>query len=158
MFESNPGQAPRAAAQGRLAKWQARRVFSYVEDHLDARLKVPEIARSVNLSSSHFSRAFKRTFGLTVHAWVMRRRIEIAQGLMLETPHTLSEIALRCGLSDQSHLTRWFRRIVGDTPGSWRRGRYEPEVRPGADAAAIRTHSAMFSVRSGTDATSKLAI
>ena len=129
MFEPNPVQDYDAAIRGKLAKWQARRVFTYVEAHLDARLKVPEIARSVHLSSSHFSRAFKRTFGMTVHAWVMRRRIESAKGMMLNTPHTLSEIALRCGLSDQSHLTRWFRRVVGVTPGSWRRERYEPSLR-----------------------------
>ena len=125
MFESNPVQDCDAAIRGRLAKWQARRVSAYVETNLDARLKVTEIARSVHLSSSHFSRAFKRTFGMTVHAWVMRQRIESAKGMMLNTPHTLSEIALRCGLSDQSHLTRWFRRVVGETPASWRRGRYE---------------------------------
>jgi AraC-like DNA-binding protein len=105
-----------------LAKWQANRAIGYVDAHLDARLKVSEIAQVVHLSSSHFSRAFKRTFGMTVHAWVMRRRIEVAQGMMLNTPHKLSEIALRCGLSDQSHLTRWFRRVVGETPGTWRRG------------------------------------
>src|SRR5690242_16958157 len=117
VFESTPALDYRAVAPGQLAKWQARRVHAYVEAHLDTRLKVSEIAGSVHLSSSHFSRAFKRTFGMTVHAWVMRRRIEMAQGMMLSTPHTLSEIALHCGLSDQSHLTRWFRRVVGMTPG-----------------------------------------
>ncbi len=129
MLESNPGRREyTAAVQGRLAKWQANRAISYVDAHMDARLKVSEIARVVHLSSSHFSRAFKRTFGMTVHAWVMRRRIELAQGMMLSSPHKLSEIALRCGLSDQSHLTRWFRRVVGETPGSWRRDRYEPNA------------------------------
>jgi len=130
VLESNPGCEYPAAARGRLAKWQANRATHYVDEHLDARLKVSEIARAVHLSSSHFSRAFKRTFGMTVHAWVMRRRIAIAQGMMLSTSHKLSEIALRCGLSDQSHLTRWFRRVVGETPGSWRRERYEPGLAP----------------------------
>ncbi len=128
VLESNIGRERIPAVRGRLAKWQANRAISYVDTHVDARLKVSEIARVVHLSSSHFSRAFKRTFGMTVHAWIMRRRIEIAQGMMLNTPHKLSEIALRCGLSDQSHLTRWFRRVVGETPGSWRRDRYEPHA------------------------------
>jgi AraC-like DNA-binding protein len=129
VLESNPGREYPAAARGRLAKWQANRATLYVDEHLDARLKVSEIARVVHLSSSHFSRAFKRTFGITVHAWVMRRRIGMAQGMMLSTSHNLSEIALRCGLSDQSHLTRWFRRMVGQTPGSWRRHRHGPNMR-----------------------------
>ena len=156
MFESTPSLDDRAMVRGQLAKWQARRVHAYVETHLDARLKVSEIAQSVHLSSSHFSRAFKRTFGMTVHAWVMRRRIEMAQGMMLSTPHTLSEIALHCGLSDQSHLTRWFRRVVGQTPGSWRRRRYKPgalQVRP----APMPMSASMFSVLSSADATSSSA-
>jgi AraC-like DNA-binding protein len=53
----------------------------------------------------------------------MRRRIEFAQGVMLKTQLSLSEIALACGLSDQSHFTRAFRRIVGETPHAWRRTR-----------------------------------
>src|SRR4051812_19017982 len=100
--ESKPALEFSVAARGRLASWQARRVLNYVESNLDERLSVPQIAGTVHLSSSHFSRAFKRTFGMSVHAWVMRRRIEVAQGLMLNTQQTLSEIALRCGLSDQS--------------------------------------------------------
>jgi AraC-like DNA-binding protein len=129
--------------RGRLARWQARRVLAYVETNLDARLKVSEIAGAVHLSASHFSRAFKRTFGMTVHAWVMRRRIETAQGMMLNTPDTLSEIALRCGLSDQSHLTRWFRRVVGETPGSWRRDRYEPSMQVGRPAGVVSAPGAV---------------
>jgi AraC-like DNA-binding protein len=130
VFESKTVPEYTTLVRGRLARWQANRAMSYVDAHVDARLKVSEIANVVHLSSSHFSRAFKRTFGMTVHAWVMRRRIEMAQTLMLNTSQKLSEIALRCGLSDQSHLTRWFRRVVGETPGSWRRERYEPRIRP----------------------------
>ena len=156
MFDPTPSLDYRAMVRGQLAKWQAQRVHAYVETHLDARLKVSEIARSVHLSSSHFSRAFKRTFGMTVHAWVMRRRIEMAQGMMVSTPHTLSEIALRCGLSDQSHLTRWFRRVVGVTPGSWRRERCEPgkrQVRP----EPMQISASMLSVLASADATSSSA-
>jgi len=54
---------------------------------------------------------------------VLRRRIELAQGLMLTTRDPLSSIALRCGMCDQAHFTRSFHRIVGETPWSWRRAR-----------------------------------
>lgn len=154
MFAIKPALVYNSATRGRLATWQAKRAIRYVEAHVDGRLKVAEIARTVHLSSSHFSRAFKRTFGVTVHAWVMRRRIELAQGMMLNTPHKLSEIALRCGLSDQSHLTRWFRRIVGETPGSWRRNRYVPDV---VQLEPIRISASTFSVRSSTEAISSSA-
>ena len=111
----------RAVVLGCLPTWRARRALAYVEENLDARITVADVARRANMSASHFSRGFKRTFGVTVHAYVMRRRVEAAKGLMMETSATLSDIAIRCGLSDQSHMTRWFRRVVGVTPASWRR-------------------------------------
>jgi transcriptional regulator GlxA family with amidase domain len=103
--------------------------FGLIVDHrpnLAQRLTTEGLARVVNLSASHFSRAFVRSFGFTVHHYVMNRRVAHAQQLMLETPEQLSRIALSCGMSDQSHLTRWFRRVVGETPAAWRRARPHP--------------------------------
>ncbi len=106
---------------GALAPWRAQRVSAFIEANIEQRMTAEDAARVVNLSTSHFSRAFKRSFGQTVHGFIMRKRIERAQQLMLSTSEELSSIAVSCGLSDQSHLTRWFRRVVGETPGSWRR-------------------------------------
>jgi AraC family transcriptional regulator len=113
---------------GCLAAWQARRVRLYIDANLMKHLDICALAQVVNLSPSYFSRAFKRTLGVTVHRYVMKRRVEKAQQLMLTTAEALSGIALSCGMSDQSHLTRWFRRIVGETPAVWRRARYEPST------------------------------
>lgn len=106
-----------------LPNWRARRVLQYVEAHLDERITIDALARQAGLSVSHFSRAFKATFGVTVHQYLMQRRVQVAQSMMILTSDRLSEIAVCCGLSDQSHLTRWFRRVVGVTPGAWRRER-----------------------------------
>ncbi|MEJ0038150.1 MAG: AraC family transcriptional regulator [Gammaproteobacteria bacterium] len=111
---------------GSLAPWQVKRLRQHIEANIAQRLSIEDLARIVNLSASHFSRAFKRSFGDTVHRYVMCRRVEAAQSLMLGTAEDLSRIALTCGMSDQSHLTRWFRRVVGETPASWRRARFEP--------------------------------
>jgi AraC family transcriptional regulator len=53
----------------------------------------------------------------------VRRRIEVAQGLMLSTCEPLSSIALTCGMCDQAHFTKSFHRVAGETPDSWRRTR-----------------------------------
>jgi AraC-like DNA-binding protein len=111
----------RVVVRGALPAWRARRALEYVERNLSLTIKVIDVARHVNMCSSHFSRAFKRTFGITVHAYLMCRRVDAAKTLIASTPATLSDIAVSCGLTDQSHMTRWFRRIVGMTPGSWRR-------------------------------------
>ena len=109
--------------RGGLATWQTRKVMAHVEDNLSRRIPVQELARLLGLSASHFCRAFKCTFGTSPRQYVLRRRIEVAQGLMLTTAEPLSSIAVSCGMCDQSHFTRSFHRIVGETPYTWRRTR-----------------------------------
>jgi len=75
----------------------------------------------VALSTSHFSRAFKQTVGSSPMAYVAVRRIERAKLMMTSTGQRLTDIALACGFADQSHLNRYFRRVVGVSPGLWRR-------------------------------------
>jgi len=67
---------------------------------------------------------------LPPHAYVIRQRIRRAQRLMLQTDDALSQIACLCGLTDQAHLTRLFRRMVGTTPKVWR-NRWKPLSLPG---------------------------
>jgi AraC family transcriptional regulator len=109
--------------RGGLPAWQMRRVIAHVEGNLSRRIRIDELARLLGLSASHFCRAFKCTFGASPRDYVLRRRIELAKGLMLATSETLSSIALRCGMCDQPHFTRSFNRIVGEAPYSWRRAR-----------------------------------
>jgi transcriptional regulator GlxA family with amidase domain len=102
-----------------------RKVISHVEAHLSRRIHVKELAGLVGLSASHFCRAFKCAFGASPRDYVMRRRIEVAQGLMLTTAEPFCSIAMSCGMCDQQHFTRSFRRIVGETPSMWRHTRRE---------------------------------
>jgi transcriptional regulator GlxA family with amidase domain len=106
---------------GGLAPWQVKRVAGYIREHIDSRLKRTELAAVVNLSYSHFNRAFKVSFRQTPTAYIMRERIRVARDRMLTTDHSLAQVALECGLCDQSHFCRMFRRIVGLSPLTWRR-------------------------------------
>ena len=131
------GEMATAAPQpvrGGLAPWQIRKVTSHVETHLDRPIRNEELAALVRLNSSHFGRAFRNSFGEPPHEYVIRRRVEHAQGLMLSTDASLSEIALNCGLADQSHLTRLFRRFAGESPRAWRRARIGAPI-PGSESA-----------------------
>lgn len=120
--------APKAPVRGGLSPWQIRKVTSHVEANLDRPIRNEELATLVRLNPSHFGRAFRNSFGEPPHEYVIRRRVERAQGLMLSTDASLSDIALDCGLADQSHLTRLFRRIVGESPRAWRRARLSAPV------------------------------
>ena len=113
--------SPVAPPRGGLAPWQARRVESQIEAQLVETLRIEDFARAVRLSPSYFSRAFKATFGTTFSQYVIRRRIERARTLMLTTRDPIAQIALDCGLADQSHFTRLFHRVVGAPPHAWRR-------------------------------------
>ena len=118
-----PAEIPRHG----LAPWQVRRVLTYIDAKLDTSLKNRDLAAIAQLSPFHFNVAFRNSVGDSPHEYIIRRRMERAQGLMLSTEKSLSEIAAECGLADQAHLTRLFRRIVGESPAAWRRARANPE-------------------------------
>jgi AraC-like DNA-binding protein len=118
--------APSAPCGG-LAPWQIRKVSAYIDTHLDLTISTADLAGLVKLSVFHFCRAFRASFGESPHTYVMRRRIERAQGMMLRTTSSLAQIAVECGLADQAHLNRSFRRFVGESPGAWRRARVAPQ-------------------------------
>ncbi len=110
-----------AWARGGLAPWQRRKVDRYVNEHLDQPIRLDELAQQVSLSVSYFCRAFKGSFGDTPHGYIVRMRLERAQGLMLATGEPLSQVALACGFAHQAHLSRLFRRRLGEAPNAWRR-------------------------------------
>jgi len=109
-----------------LAPWQIRRVIELVETNLARTIRIEELAQAARLSVSHFSKAFRVDFGQSPHGYIVRRRIERAQEMMLLSDEPLALIAVACGLADQSHLTRLFHRLVGASPGNWRRSRHSP--------------------------------
>ena len=110
-----------SSVQGGLAAWQAQRVVAYIESNFSLNLCVADLAGIVQLSISHFSRAFRKSLGQPPLVYVRVRRIRHAQVMMLNSRESLAQVALACGMSDQSHFTRVFRKVVGVSPSQWRR-------------------------------------
>jgi AraC family transcriptional regulator len=108
-------------AWGGLAPWQVRRAKEILCANLDGRVQLKEVARECRLSVSHFSRAFRRSMGVAPHNWLLTRRVEVAKEKLRDDRLSLVDVALACGFADQSHLTRVFTRMVGASPGAWRR-------------------------------------
>jgi AraC family transcriptional regulator len=109
--------------RGGLAPWQVRRTEEFLDAALGADVSLRHLANECQLSLSHFTRAFKRTMGQPPHRWLIGRRVEKAQEMLLRSNMPLAEIAFACGFSGQSHFTRVFTARVGATPGAWRRAR-----------------------------------
>jgi AraC family transcriptional regulator len=116
-------QAAGMDGRGRLLAWQARKVRDYIDAHIAEPLRVAELGALLQRSEAHFSRAFKRTFGESPHAFLIRRRLQRAEQYMLQTDASLSDIALQCGFTDQAHFCKHFRQLMGGTPAAWRRAR-----------------------------------
>ena len=112
---------PPTQARGGLPPGAARRVREYVETHLSESIDLAALAAIAGLSVYHFARAFKQSAGVTPHYYLVKRRIERAQEMLARTELPLPEIALATGFSDQSHLARHFRQMLGVTPGQFRR-------------------------------------
>ena len=108
-----------ANGAARLAPWQMRRVTELIENGLGGELRLPALARQCGLSTSHFSRSFKKSFGVPVHRFVIERRVERAKLLMKTSTMPLTEIALQSGFSDQASFCRTFGALVGTPPRRW---------------------------------------
>jgi AraC-like DNA-binding protein len=110
-----------AATRGGLAPWQRRRAAEMIRENLDGVIHLSDMAEECGLSVSHFTRAFKASFGVSPYRWLLERRIDRAKALLLANALPIVEIAMRTGFSDQAAFTRIFWRIVGDSPARWQR-------------------------------------
>jgi AraC family transcriptional regulator len=107
-------------AGGLLSPIQQRMVTEMIEQSLERGIALADLAAACGLSVGHFSRAFRRTHGMPPHRWLLHRRVEKAKILLLNRRVRIAEVAAMCGFADQSHLTRVFARLAGQSPGRWR--------------------------------------
>ena len=110
-------RAPLRPSRG-LSKPQLRRVTGYIEDHLEQDLSLARLAGVAGVSASHLKTLFRRSTGLPVHEYVVRRRVERAKVLLARGELTVRQAALEAGFAHQSHMARWTRRLLGVTPTS----------------------------------------
>ena len=114
---SRPGnRSPRSG----LAPWQLRTAKALIRANLDGQTSLHRIASECGLFVAHFARAFRVNTGTPPHRWLMNQRIEQSKALLANSTLSLTEIAIKCGFSDQSHFTRAFSTREGTTPGRWR--------------------------------------
>ncbi len=117
-------RAPTPWRRGGLAPVQARRARELLRANLSGRILLSDLANACELSVRQFTRAFRKSFHMAPHQWLLERRVDRARDLLVRSRRSLPEIAAECGFADQSHFTRVFTHAVGMTPAAYRQARH----------------------------------
>ncbi len=112
----NPLQEARIA----LAPWQVRKAKEILATSVNRRTFIADVAAQCFLSRSHFSRAFKKTTGMSPQDWALNYRVERAKDLLLCSALSISQVSQECGFADQSHFCRVFNKYERTSPSKWR--------------------------------------
>ncbi|HJX92099.1 MAG TPA: AraC family transcriptional regulator [Pyrinomonadaceae bacterium] len=109
-------------SRGGMAPRKLRKAIEFINSNLDEEQAValPAVADEVQMSYSHFSRAFKQSMGVSPNVYMTEQRVERAKKLLSETDLRIADIALRTGFASQSHFTTTFRKLVWTTPKAFR--------------------------------------
>ena len=115
------GRCAEAQDHGGLLAWQRRTAVDYIEEHLVEPISLAELAQLVRLSPNYFCRAFSQSFGLPLHRYHSRQRIERAKTLLAKAGSSVTDVGLTVGYSEASAFSTAFRRVTGLAPSAYRR-------------------------------------
>lgn len=119
---------------GVLGPKRRQRVIEYVETHIGSPITLSDLASAAALSPHHFSRLFRKTFGMSPLRYVWSRRVDAAKRLIVYSTLPLAAVAFSCGFSSQSHFTTAFREATGMTPMNYFRSSQHEERQRETDA------------------------
>lgn len=117
----NVRSLPMRDPRGGLSTTKLKHLVTHIEDNLESDLSLAEIAAVADMSVSHLKTLFRRSTGVPVHQYILRRRVERAKELLQEDALSITQIAFATGFAHQSHLARHMRKILGTTPAALRR-------------------------------------
>jgi AraC family transcriptional regulator len=116
----NPAESLPPTRRTGLPQWKLKRAIDYIEAHLAEPISLADVANAAGLTRMHFAAQFRAATGVRPHDYLMKRRIERAQDLLIGEGIALIDVAQRVGFQSQSHFTTVFRRFAGTTPKCWR--------------------------------------
>lgn len=97
------------------------KILTYVQNHIDSPMTIPQLAKMANLNPTYFSNLFSQLIGTSPLQYINKRRMEKAQELLLGTDETLYEIAHQIGINDEYYFSRLFKKHVGISPNHYRK-------------------------------------
>lgn len=114
------GHLPVQIHRGGLGSARLRKIKELVDAKLDADLSLDEMAQSVELSTAHFARMFRKSTGETPHQFVLRQRIGRAKAMLRAAEGRVLDVSVACGFKTQQHFAQVFREVCGTSPTEYR--------------------------------------
>lgn len=109
-----------AAVKGGLSPKVAALVCDYMQANFQRQVYLAELADLAQLSEYHFCRMFKQSMAQTPQAYLLAVRIEQVKLRVCNGQVSMADIALQCGFANQSHMGRYFKKLVGISPRQYR--------------------------------------
>jgi AraC family transcriptional regulator len=104
-----------------LPKWRLKRAFDYIEANVTRPIYLAEVSNAAGLSRMHFATQFRAATGYSPSNYILRRKVERSQKLLLDQRLSIADVAAMMGFCTQAHFTVVFKRVVGKSPARWRR-------------------------------------
>ncbi|MGE4035999.1 MAG: helix-turn-helix domain-containing protein [Parvularculaceae bacterium] len=95
-------------------------VIEYIEEYIGEDLSLTSLARIAGLSAHYFGGVFREATGISLHRYIMKRRVERACMLLRETEDSITSIAFALGFSSHAHFATTFRRYLNISPSQFR--------------------------------------
>lgn len=109
-----------AVRETALTQERIERVKQYIDEHIQEKIKMEDLAKRVYINEQYLMRIFKQQTGQTILEYITERRIVIASGLLKNTSYPLNYIANMVGCENYSYFTKMFKRSTGYTPREYR--------------------------------------
>lgn len=116
----SPQARASCSTRGGLPAHKIKRVIELIEDCPGRSFSVDDLAREVSISPYHFAHQFRHSIGRAPHRFMVEKRVSRAVELLGETSLSIAEIAVGCGFTHASHLSRHFHRVLGQSPAQFR--------------------------------------
>ena len=97
-----------------------RGAIKYVNEHINEKISVKEIAEALFLNYHYLSSCFKNETGISLSSYIQHQKVRRAQKYLAETSFTILEISTFLGYSSQGYFQNIFKKFVGKTPGEYR--------------------------------------
>lgn len=99
-------------------------VIRHIENHIDENPTNSDLAKIASMATNSFSRLFKQKMNMTLHSFIMKRKIAQSCELFLHTNKTIEEVAFTIGFADRYHFSRVFKSVTGTTPAVYKSGKF----------------------------------